>query len=1261
MSDSDNTLATTSKPVDHHLPASKQPQRSPNTKAREKKLGIVFSGGGGKGAYQIGVWKALKEFDIDSGVHAVAGTSVGGLNAALFVQGDQQKAEALWRSISTEQILSMNKEGVAKKAAAIGGALFTPALQAKAIASIASLLQFQGLFSQAGLSHLIKDSGACEAIAHNENQRLPLYVCSLNIAKLTLEYPQLTGRPASEVQQWLLATSAIPLIFDGITIGSTTYYDGGVLPGYNDNTPYKVLIEQQACTHIINLHLERSPELAMAQKNNPTVRFWDLVPTRSFKGTIEALNFSPENIATLIDEGYEDTKRILEQFKHFQDTEDRYLDAVFDYAESDRYFIEQIQLNQQLRSSANNNKSSRSLKDIMADIAEQISEQEQHIIDQSLDELIDEMQDNSLQLLDEAFSSISTLASTDGMINEQLEQGWLSRLWGNLSGSNNQRQAEVNYGLNRAIYANQQLIQKLNHKSMLTMEAVSVLAYKSNYLMSHINMLYAKAQHNDQRIKQALSLMQESIQAVQQQVANKFSQLEQRLESLERDTLLENWSLSIREHYDPKSNKLSATQTLLAVTASFYTTTGRAWSSAELHRYSNTLKQLDLKHRELIPADLIWSSAQSRFLDDLGQEHILPIDPQKQDHFPLLKAMQKLSEDTAPDPQLCKHLQQHYQWDLFSPIKALNLGLELLNASQKNDRREPEMRTSHQIALTDHSLISKQQKHWQTMIQTLQEINEQHSQNKEVQKNLTYLEQKITDFTIVIPIIGKFSSGKSSLLNCYLGDDYLSIDICPQTAIATELYYGETPQLSIYYLDQRPVVQYQFKHASELKQRIETLNQQGADIAFIRIALNNQKLKNRQQLTLVDMPGFDAPSLAHQKAIAQYLQRGDFFINLMPADLPFDDSILDELEEIKMDYQKEIVCLFSKIDKITSAKLQQNKDYLKQQLNSILDGDISIGSIHCRQLNQSTSSDQHQHLSQGINDFDDHIDRISRHFDDLLRQRYQTDLQQSVAKLSEELQRQINYANNSAIEIEQKIASKEAQFAQRKKSLLNNLDELQYNLCSRGKESLMASVQSALSAQRQRLISAGKGGSLDAIIMDIVRPVLQRELDTIIEQALHQFSQKLDHDNQLHLDSLAISLQIPPEEKESFSLSTAVIAGGVGALFLGPMGLLAGLLGFFGGSDNEAERQQAIAQQVDGQVIPQAVSHIMQSVESHLMTLMSQFKQQMMQQLEQNKQQEDKELNALQQQHKERSEEFEQQQSNRMAALQCVQDYLAEL
>ena len=49
-----------------------------------KKLGLVLGGGGGLGSYQIGVWKALREYEVDKMIKAISGTSVGVLNVRNF-------------------------------------------------------------------------------------------------------------------------------------------------------------------------------------------------------------------------------------------------------------------------------------------------------------------------------------------------------------------------------------------------------------------------------------------------------------------------------------------------------------------------------------------------------------------------------------------------------------------------------------------------------------------------------------------------------------------------------------------------------------------------------------------------------------------------------------------------------------------------------------------------------------------------------------------------------------------------------------------------------------------------------------------------------------------------------------------------------------------------------------------------------------------------------------------------------------------------
>ena len=71
-----------------------------------KEYGLVLEGGGARGAYQIGAWRALAETGVK--FSAVAGTSVGALNGALICMGDIDKAEHLWREVSYSQVMDVD-------------------------------------------------------------------------------------------------------------------------------------------------------------------------------------------------------------------------------------------------------------------------------------------------------------------------------------------------------------------------------------------------------------------------------------------------------------------------------------------------------------------------------------------------------------------------------------------------------------------------------------------------------------------------------------------------------------------------------------------------------------------------------------------------------------------------------------------------------------------------------------------------------------------------------------------------------------------------------------------------------------------------------------------------------------------------------------------------------------------------------------------------------------------------------------------------
>jgi len=67
------------------------------------KLAAALSGGGSKGAFEIGVWRSMLEHGLSCDL--VVGTSIGSLNGALMAQGDYEAAKALWDGLDIHMVM----------------------------------------------------------------------------------------------------------------------------------------------------------------------------------------------------------------------------------------------------------------------------------------------------------------------------------------------------------------------------------------------------------------------------------------------------------------------------------------------------------------------------------------------------------------------------------------------------------------------------------------------------------------------------------------------------------------------------------------------------------------------------------------------------------------------------------------------------------------------------------------------------------------------------------------------------------------------------------------------------------------------------------------------------------------------------------------------------------------------------------------------------------------------------------------------------
>jgi len=73
-----------------------------------KEYGLVLAGGGAKGVYQLGAWKAMRELGVN--FSAVAGVSIGSINGALIAADCYEEAEQLWQCASVDRGVRIAKD-----------------------------------------------------------------------------------------------------------------------------------------------------------------------------------------------------------------------------------------------------------------------------------------------------------------------------------------------------------------------------------------------------------------------------------------------------------------------------------------------------------------------------------------------------------------------------------------------------------------------------------------------------------------------------------------------------------------------------------------------------------------------------------------------------------------------------------------------------------------------------------------------------------------------------------------------------------------------------------------------------------------------------------------------------------------------------------------------------------------------------------------------------------------------------------------------
>jgi len=290
------------------------------------KIGLALAGGGAKGAYQVGVFQAMHELEINHLVKAVSGTSIGALNGALFLLDDPKVWDETWNDADFDSFLhKKDKDETDKPKKTIKD---LSGILKKSLAKLEDdwdksssmsdflLKQNLSMFSQEGLRNVIEKHVDFKKISKDKTN---LYACAYNIDLLEPEYFHLNKRDEKTAQDILLASSCIPFMYEPVEIGQYRYMDGGIKsPFYKkeniDKIPVKPLYDEK-CDIIIVIYLNHEDKIDFDPYKkilgNPDII--EIYPTMSledFKGT-GTFDFTQSNLEERFELGYHDAMLIL--------------------------------------------------------------------------------------------------------------------------------------------------------------------------------------------------------------------------------------------------------------------------------------------------------------------------------------------------------------------------------------------------------------------------------------------------------------------------------------------------------------------------------------------------------------------------------------------------------------------------------------------------------------------------------------------------------------------------------------------------------------------------------------------------------------------------------------------------------------------------------------------------------------------------------------------------------------------------------------
>ena len=238
---------------------------------------LVLAGGGARGSYQVGVWRALTELGWNPQI--ITGTSVGSLNGAMFALDLYETARDMWTSIRSQDVMELPEE----------------------TRNLTELHQFLRDVVRAGGMDVTPLEEIVERVLDEDALRAsPIRFGLVTVEKRGLKPRELPLEeiPKGKVKDYLLASAACFPALRAKQIDGVQFLDGG----YRDNMP-TALAQKMGAEELVCVDLEGVGITLLNRTGLPTTM------VRSYWELGDILHFDPDTARRNIELGYYDTLR----------------------------------------------------------------------------------------------------------------------------------------------------------------------------------------------------------------------------------------------------------------------------------------------------------------------------------------------------------------------------------------------------------------------------------------------------------------------------------------------------------------------------------------------------------------------------------------------------------------------------------------------------------------------------------------------------------------------------------------------------------------------------------------------------------------------------------------------------------------------------------------------------------------------------------------------------------------------------------------